>query len=350
MGIKNSVFIDNSTPQCDAAFLNSVRSEINNIITNTGQTAATSNLNQLGIASANYAAGGDFYTDSGVLNAYVLSAVGLKSTPQAYFNGMRVRFIVGATNTGASTVNVAGLGVKNIKSYDGTSNPSSGDLVAGHEVQLTYNGTNFVVAGGVPYAAGVIPVGAMMDYAASTAPSGWLLCYGQAVSRVTYATLFGVVGTAFGSGDGSTTFNLPDCRGRTKVGLDNLGGSSANRITDANADSLNNTGFGNETDAGSSPTSGDTTITTSTMPSHSHDTQVNSNGSNTNYPTSGLSYGVAAGGGASLFYTSAFNVTVPFGNANTGSGGSHSHTGGALTMTTGSNAQPSIALGAIIKY
>ena len=65
-----------------------------------------------------------------------------------------------------------------------------------------------------------IPAGSVQAFAASSAPSGWLLCQGQAVSRTTYADLFGVIGTTYGSGNGSTSFNLPDYRGRTLVGVD----------------------------------------------------------------------------------------------------------------------------------
>lgn len=76
-----------------------------------------------------------------------------------------------------------------------------------------------------------IPAGSLTAYAGSTAPTGWLLCYGQAVSRTTYASLFTAIGTAYGAGDGSTTFNLPDLRGRAVAGLDNMGGSDAARLT-----------------------------------------------------------------------------------------------------------------------
>lgn len=79
--------------------------------------------------------------------------------------------------------------------------------------------------------AAAIPVGTVQGYAGATAPEGWLLCYGQAVSRTTYADLFTVIGTTYGSGDGSTTFNIPDRRGRVGVGKDNMGGVSANRLT-----------------------------------------------------------------------------------------------------------------------
>ena len=55
----------------------------------------------------------------------------------------------------------------------------------------------------------VIPAGLIAPYGGSSAPTGWLMCNGQAVSRTTYATLFNKIGTAYGAGDGSTTFNLP---------------------------------------------------------------------------------------------------------------------------------------------
>lgn len=63
-----------------------------------------------------------------------------------------------------------------------------------------------------------VPTGGMMMWGTASAPTGYLLCNGSAVSRSTYAALFAVIGTAFGSGDGSTTFNLPDFRDRFPVG------------------------------------------------------------------------------------------------------------------------------------
>jgi len=75
------------------------------------------------------------------------------------------------------------------------------------------------------------PAASMMVFAGASAPSGWLLCFGQAISRTTYATLFSAVSTTYGIGDGSTTFNLPDMRGRVAAGADNMGGSAAGRLT-----------------------------------------------------------------------------------------------------------------------
>lgn len=82
----------------------------------------------------------------------------------------------------------------------------------------------------VPIQSGV-PIGSVIDFAGPAAPTYWYLCYGQAVSRTTYSALFAIIGTTFGAGDGVTTFNLPDYRGNTSVGVDNMGGTAAGRLT-----------------------------------------------------------------------------------------------------------------------
>ena len=88
----------------------------------------------------------------------------------------------------------------------------------------------------------VMPTGSIIVYAGSSAPSGWLFCDGSAISRTTYATLFGVVSTTYGGGDGSSTFNLPDIRGRVVAGKE----ASASLLTSAlgglNGNALGNTG------------------------------------------------------------------------------------------------------------
>ncbi len=71
--------------------------------------------------------------------------------------------------------------------------------------------------------------GIVLPFAGATAPTGWLLCQGQTVSRTTYAALFAAIGTAFGVGDGSTTFGLPDMRGEFPRGLDAGRGVDAGR-------------------------------------------------------------------------------------------------------------------------
>lgn len=65
-----------------------------------------------------------------------------------------------------------------------------------------------------------IPVGGIVQFAGGSSPANWMLCDGTAISRTTYASLFSVLGTSYGSGDGSTTFNLPNLKGRIPVGRD----------------------------------------------------------------------------------------------------------------------------------
>lgn len=77
----------------------------------------------------------------------------------------------------------------------------------------------------------IMPSGSLMPYAGASAPTGYLLCDGAAISRSTYSALFALVGTTYGAGDGSSTFNIPDLRGRVIAGQDDMGGASANRLT-----------------------------------------------------------------------------------------------------------------------
>jgi microcystin-dependent protein len=74
-----------------------------------------------------------------------------------------------------------------------------------------------------------VPAGTIVSFAGSTAPTGWMLCDGAAVSRTTYATLFSAIAINFGGGDGVNTFNLPDLRGRTTFGA-GQGAGLTNRL------------------------------------------------------------------------------------------------------------------------
>lgn len=85
------------------------------------------------------------------------------------------------------------------------------------EVNKTTGDTSRIVAGGTLYADN--PIGSIIPYGGATAPSGWIICDGTAISRTIYSELFAVIGTAYGSGDGSTTFNLPDLRETVPVGV-----------------------------------------------------------------------------------------------------------------------------------
>ena len=151
-------------------------------------------------------------------------------------------------------------------------------------------------------AVGFLPPGCVMPYAGSTSPAGWLLCAGQAVSRTDYGALFAVVGTTYGTGNGSTTFNVPDLRGRVVAGLDNMGGSAASRLT-----STTITGGGDAPgEVGGAQTH---TLSESEIPSHRHSaTTEDANTFTTQYTTGSNIYlqtgsistftGYTGGGGA----------------------------------------------------
>lgn len=123
--------------------------EIDNLISTSGQTPSTTNLEQISIGSARYSSAGQFYTDGGTANAYVLSPVSPFKSPvsatagEGYFNGMIICFRAGNANTGASTVNVNGAGVKNLLKQDGTA-LSAGDISSDSDVKFRYNGTSFL--------------------------------------------------------------------------------------------------------------------------------------------------------------------------------------------------------------
>lgn len=122
-------------------------------------------------------------------------------------------------------------------------NPSSLYLYVDleHKELYYFNGTTFVSYGGGSGGTGgdTLPIGAILPFSSDTIPNGWLLCDGRAVSRTEYAELFKAIGTKHGSGDGSTTFNLPNSKGRTLVGKDS---------TDTDFNELGKTGEGTAKD------------------------------------------------------------------------------------------------------
>lgn len=114
----------------------------------------------------------------------------------------------------------------------------------------------------------IMPTGSVMPFAGRSAPDGFLVCDGSAISRTTYSALFAVIEEIYGSGDGSTTFNLPDLQGRVVAGRDNMSGSSQDRLTNlsggVDGDTLGATG-GDEKH----------TLVDSEIPAHTHTTDFN---------------------------------------------------------------------------
>jgi microcystin-dependent protein len=146
----------------------------------------------------------------------------------AHMNGQMIAFSPHTTNGATVTLNVDGLGAKPLRSAPSTE-LLAGVLVQGTPYLALYNNSDaaFYLHGfyGNPYN---VPIAAGMDYWAATTPnSSFAFPAGQAISRTTYATLFALISTTYGVGDGSTTFNLPDKTGRTTV----MKEASATRLT-----------------------------------------------------------------------------------------------------------------------
>jgi microcystin-dependent protein len=135
-----------------------------------------------------------------------------------------------AGNGPGATLNVNGLGAKPLYAYSAgawyQAPPAFFDVAT--VCRVVYDAGTGAYRLLMP---GAAPTGTVVPFAGTVAPAGYLLAFGQAVSRTSYPGLFAVIGGTYGSGDGSTTFNLPDLRGRMAAGKDNMGGTAANRIT-----------------------------------------------------------------------------------------------------------------------
>jgi microcystin-dependent protein len=149
-----------------------------------------------------------FYTGGGNANRVQIDSAGLLTC------GYGVVINSGAAGTKGLLVKGAASQTANLIEAQN----SSGTVVAsidasGNIISPTITSLQSQIAAGASS-----PTGSVIAFAGSSAPSGWLLCNGSAVSRTTYAILFGVIGTTYGVGDGSTTFNIPDLRSRIPVG------------------------------------------------------------------------------------------------------------------------------------
>ncbi len=169
---------------------------------------------------------------TGTSTAYAVGSYQVFQT-LAQLSGQVIAFTPHTTNGATVTINVDGLGAKPLRSAPNVELPV-GVLIQGTPYVALYNNSDqaFYLQGrfGDPYN---IPIGGSIDYWGAAAPnSSFALMYGQAVSRTTYSVLFALLGTTFGTGDGSTTFNIPDLRGRVVAGADAMGGVAAGRLTD----------------------------------------------------------------------------------------------------------------------
>jgi len=136
-----------------------------------------------------------------------------------------LRDAFGATGTVASMRTAFGLGALALRAKVQTGDCNPGAI-----------GTADIADGAVtrdklPAGFGLTPVGAQMAFPHSTPDPGWLPCDGRLLNRVTYAALFAKIGTIHGAGNGTTTFAIPDKRGRGSIGRDNMGGVAAGRVT-----------------------------------------------------------------------------------------------------------------------
>ena len=177
-------------------------------------------------------------------------------------------------------------------------------------------------------------VGAIKPWTKATAPAGYLLCDGSAVSRSTYAELFAVIASTYGGGDGSTTFNVPQLQGKMPQGYDgntyNLAGTGgANTVTVAVTNNQSATNASNQSVTVTVSIS-NTSLTNAQLAGHTHSYEKTNGGS------------VATPGGPSATGTRAGVSGSNTGSSGSGTGHNHSHTlsgtltGNVTTSLTGS--------------
>lgn len=125
----------------------------------------------------------------------------------------------------------ANFAAPTIDGKDSVYAPDTGDIVYDASDATFYGRTHssaWVAFGG---AAAVVPVGSVITFAGSVCPTGYILADGSAISRTTYGDLFTVIGKSHGVGNGSTTFNLPDYRGRFLRGVDGTAGNDPDKTS-----------------------------------------------------------------------------------------------------------------------
>lgn len=245
--------------------------------------------------------------------------------------------LTGSVASDGQTPNIGPLkgtsGTPGLPTYSFQNDSASGFYLVGTgQIGLALSGVNIATFGPSSFTYGgqtfsSVPSGVISAFAGSSAPSGWLLCFGQAVTRTgTNANLFAAIGTAYGIGDGTTTFNLPDMRGRLAAGLDDMGGVAATRLTGA-------TITGGATTAGNSGGEQTHVLVVDELAVHTHADSGHVHGNTLGLVAGG---GQLSGGGS----LSGGSPDTEIGNAvlsNTGLGTAHN------------NVQPTIVMNYIIK-
>jgi microcystin-dependent protein len=239
---------------------------------------------------------------SGTSTAYAVSSYETFDT-LVHLNGQIIAFTPNATNGATVTLNVDSLGAKPLRSSVGV-DLLAGVLIQGTPYAAVYNNSDgvFYLQGfyGNPYN---VPLGAGMDYWGATAPnSSFAFPTGQAISRTTYATLFTLIGTTYGSGDGATTFNLPDKTGRISA------------MKEASALRLTASFFGgNSTILGATGGGESNTLVTGNLPAYTPSGSIANGAISTAYTTtafSGSSSQSSATGGGGVTPTGAFQAIL----------------------------------------
>lgn len=168
---------------------------------------------------------------SGTTTAYTVTTNSIYAATPA--DGTRISVFIPTSFTNGANVTLALDGGSANPIWNGFGPISSGTLVAGTIYDLTFfTSGNVWVVHDFPGSPNAVPIGGMIDFAGSTSPnSSFALAAGQCISRSTYATLFALTSTTYGACDGTTTFALPDLRGRVTAGLDNMNGAAQGRLT-----------------------------------------------------------------------------------------------------------------------
>lgn len=270
------------------------------IILQDGQTVTVSDLNKLGTptVSIDGAVGTLSLTDGSVTNAKVAASAGVQ------FDKLE------SLSTGQVMVGNAGTPTAVTLSGDATVDENGSLTIAAGAIESGMIANDAVVTAGIQDGAvtasklatgvNIIPTGSLTAFAGGTAPTGWLICDGAEVSRTTYSDLFAVLGENYGAGDSSTTFNLPDMRGRVPVGVD--GGAARLSSNDTLGSAA-----GTETH----------TLTESEMPSHSHTASINDSSGSGGSGVNTVDYGESSSSPG----TSTSHVTV----SSTGSDQAHNN-------------------------